>query len=569
MNKLDQASLQNQILLILNAIYPEKNNTALTENILTSVRKGLPIEENRPPLKEDSIYLITYGDAFSAPNISPLAALHRFAKNYLTETVSDIHLLPMYPFSSDDGFSVIDYYQVDPASGSWSDIRALSHDFSLMFDCVINHISKHSQWFTEYLKDNPDYQRYFIEADIHADYQNAVRPRTTPLLTPFTHSDGRQVNIWTTFSDDQIDLNFKEPRVLLESINILLFYAAQGATSIRLDAIGFIWKEPGERCIHQPQVHLIIKLWRLILDTVFPGCRIITETNVPHHENIAYFGQGDEAHMVYQFPLPPLTLHAFLRGNARWLREWSRSLERESLPAGTTFFNFIASHDGIGIRPTENLLEDSERDFLVSETLRKNGRVSWKNNGDGTASPYELNINYLSALSEPNDNNEIKTAKMLAAHAILFSLKGVPALYYHSLLGSENDQDAVEQSGINRRINRQKLSLARLETELSSPENLRAKVFSALHNMLQIRKNHPAFSPWAEQKTLLLADAFFAVERCDQNSGEKITCIVNVSAEHCLLQLDIRGNCLLSHRAFNGELILAPWQTLWVKHSVR
>lgn len=559
-------ALAPKVLPIIRALYPQQNSEQLVDDILTCAMKWVSNKPHRPPLKESTVYLITYGDAISAADSTSLQALHAFSSRYLRHIISDIHLLPMYPYSSDDGFSVIDYYQVDPALGSWSDIQSLSEDFSLMFDCVINHISQHSHWFTEYLRDNPDYQNFFIKGDEHTDYQHVVRPRTSPLLTSFMRSDGQPVSIWTTFSDDQIDLNFKEPRVLLESINILFTYAARGATSIRLDAIGFIWKMSGTSCIHLPQVHQIICLWRLLLDEVFPGCRIITETNVPHQENIRYFGQGDEAQMVYQFPLPPLTLHAFLRGSARWLRQWSASLDNEPLPPGTTFFNFLASHDGVGLRPTENLLDETERDFLVSETLRKNGRVSWKNNSDGSTSPYELNINFLSALSETDDTHAVKVAKTTAAHAILLSLKGVPAIYYHSLLGSENDLEGLAQSAINRRINRQKLTFSMLERSLEDPEDLRHMVFHSLNKLLQIRKKHPAFSPDAAQTTLSLPDTLFGVERYDRQSGEKITSVINLSAEKQPLSLHAQGRCLISGKVFTGELMLEPWQTLWLQH---
>ncbi|KAA1049593.1 alpha-amylase family glycosyl hydrolase [Pseudocitrobacter sp. 73] len=560
-------ALRPQIVSLIEALYPGQESPRIAEAILSCAQKWHTEARHFSPLDEKTVYFITYGDAISAATGTPLQALHTFARRFLAPTVSDIHLLPMFPYSSDDGFSVIDYYGVDPALGSWSDIQALSGDFSLMFDCVINHISQHSEWFTEYLKGNPDYQHFFIEADKNANYQNVVRPRTSPLFSAFTRRDGKCVQIWTTFSDDQIDLNFNEPDVLLESINILLYYAAHGATSIRLDAIGFIWKASGTTCIHLPQAHQIIRLWRLLLDAIFPGCRIITETNVPHQENIAYFGQGDEAQMVYQFPLPPLTLHAFLRGNARWLRQWSTSLDNELLPPGATFFNFLASHDGIGLRPTENLLDNAERDFLVSETLRKKGRVSWKNNSDGSTSPYELNINYLSALSEPGDSNAIKVAKTTAAHAILMALKGVPAIYYHSLLGSENDLAGVEQSGINRRINREKLTLEALESDLLAPHHLRCMIFSALKQLLVIRKAHPAFSPAATQTTLALADAFFGVRRHDVVSGETITCVVNVTGEAQPLALDINGECLFTGEKIQGAITLQPWQVCWINHT--
>ncbi|AYN30410.1 sugar phosphorylase [Buttiauxella sp. 3AFRM03] len=519
------------------------------------------------PVDEKTAYMITYGDAFQHNSEPTLTVLHHFVRRHLKNVISDVHLLPMYPWTSDDGFSVTDYRKIDPQLGDWSHIAALAQDADLMFDCVINHISQHSAWFQGFLRGEPQYQNFFIAADPQGDYHQVTRPRTLPLLTPFVKHNGEKLHIWTTFSADQIDLNFREPAVLLESIDILLEYAARGGRSIRLDAIGFIWKEPASCCIHLPQVHQIIQIWRMILDEVFPCCRLITETNVPHAENISYFGDGNEAQMVYQFPLPPLTLHAFLRGNVRWLRDWAQSLETQPLPENVTFFNFLASHDGIGLRPTEDLLEDAEREFIVSEVLRKQGLVSWKNNPDGSQSPYELNINFLSALSEPWHSVAEKTACTTAAHAILLTLRGVPAIYYHSLLGSENDLAAAEQSGINRRINRKKLPLAIVEQNLADTTSLSSCVFNSLRQLLSIRRLHSAFSPFANQHVLTLNDALFAVERHHPISGETLTCVVNVRNDTQPLMLNISGIDLLSNTPFSGNCTLKGWQVMWIQHT--
>jgi len=117
----------------------------------------------------------------------------------------------------------------------------------------------------------------------------------------------------------------------------------------RLDAVAFLWKELGTNCLHLPETHELVKLFRDVCEIVAPRAIILTETNVPHAENVSYFGQGDEAHMVYQFSLPPLLLHAFITGNGQYLTHWASGLEPP--PAGCTFFNFTASHDGVGVRP--------------------------------------------------------------------------------------------------------------------------------------------------------------------------------------------------------------------------
>ncbi|MNJ26515.1 Sucrose phosphorylase [compost metagenome] len=388
------------------------------------------------------------------------------------------------------------------------------------------------------------------------------------MLTPFTKANGEQVNVWTTFSADQIDINFSNPAILLESIDILVMYSVNGGRSIRLDAIGFIWKVFGSGCIHLPEVHAIIKIWRLILDELVPGTLLITETNVPHAENISYFGQGDEAHMVYQFPLPPLTLHAFLRQNSRMLTGWAKGLSEDATAAQdcglkTTYFNFLASHDGIGIRPTEGILDDAERSFIATEAERKGGRVNYKTNIDGSTSPYELNINYLSALTEADMCVEEKTKKFVAAQSILLSFVGIPAIYYHSLLGSENDIVGMESSGINRRINREKFQLSEIETALADPTSLRAQVFTEMTRLLKVRREQKAFSPESSQQVLDLGDSLFGLVRGE--GTEQITYLLNLSTKAESVVLPYNGVDLVSGMPMSDTIKLASYQFIWLK----
>ena len=201
-----------------------------------------------------------------------------------------------------------------------------------------------------------------------------TRPRALPLLTAFHTKEGEK-HVWTTFSEDQIDLNFECPDVLAEVLDILVMYAKAGAKFIRLDAIGFMWKQLGTTCMHLPETHELIKLMKDVLQEYAPGTKLITETNVPHADNISYFGNGeDEADLVYQFPLPPLTMYSLLKGDASILSSWMAGLK---LPGSrVTYFNFLSSHDGIGVRPTEGILSDEDRQFLVEAALKNGGRVS-------------------------------------------------------------------------------------------------------------------------------------------------------------------------------------------------
>ncbi|MGD9048724.1 MAG: sugar phosphorylase, partial [Anaerolineae bacterium] len=436
------------------------------------------------PLTERDAILITYGDQFQEPGVPPLETLHGVLTTTLGRPVSGVHILPFFPYSSDDGFSVIDYTQVDPALGTWTDIGRLGTDFRLMFDAVINHISRESTWFQAFLAGDPDYSDWFITVEPGTDLSQVVRPRALPLLTPVQTASG-QMLVWTTFSDDQIDLNYANPAVLLKILEILLLYVEEGARLIRLDAIAYLWKTIGTPCIHLEATHRVVKLMRCVLDAVAPGVLIITETNVPHQENISYFGSPtpeglstDEAQLVYQFPLAPLVMHSLLSGNAAALSRWAATL---SAPAGAAFFNFTASHDGIGLMPARGVLSEAEIQALVDATLAHGGRVSYKANPDGSRSVYELNISYFDAISNPSASEPQTTQvqRFIASQSIMLSLAGIPGIYIHSLIGSQSWHQGLAQTGRNRTINRQKLDRTVLEQQIGDPHSLRHQVFRA------------------------------------------------------------------------------------------
>lgn len=513
-------------------------------------------------LSERDSILITYGDSLSEGEKPGLKVLQKFLETHVKDAVSAVHILPMFPYTSDDGFSIVDYRTIDPKLGTWQDVRNLSAHYQLMIDAVINHVSKSSRWFQGFLACEEPYRDYFIVADPKADYSSVVRPRATPLLTPFETKEGVKY-VWTTFSKDQIDLNYGNIDVLLEILDILLMYAKNGARFIRLDAVGFLWKKPGSTCMHLKETHEIVKLIRKILEIYAPNTLIITETNVPQKENLNYLGNGnDEAHLVYQFPLPPLVMFSILKGNALKLSEWAESVE----PVGghATYLNFLGSHDGIGIRPVEGILTEQERGFLIAEARRNGGTVAYKDNGDGTRSPYELNISYQDALASPEESDETRIKRFLAAETILLSMQGVPGIYIHSLLGSRNDYYGRETSGIPRRVNREKLSLGKLEHDLAADTN-RRKIFGELIRRLQIRKKHPAFSPEAGQKILALDSRVFAVLRRNHTDGETVYALINVSDETVKIIMDpLDGADLLTGRPVSGEVVLGAYDAAWV-----
>lgn len=527
------------------------------------------------PLSERDAILITYGDMLHEPGVAPLRTLARFADARLRGVLSGIHILPFYPFTSDDGFSVVDYRAINPALGGWEDVAALGKRFTLMFDAVINHVSASSGYFQAFLRGDPAWRDAAIVVDDPADPRLALvtRPRALPLLTPFETSEGVK-HVWTTFSADQIDLNYASPAVLLEVLDVLLEYVQRGARLIRLDAIAFMWKTLGTPCVHLPQTHRIIQILRAALDEAAPGTVLITETNVPHADNVSYFGDGaNEAQLVYNFALPPLAVHAFRNGDASALTRWAAGL---SLPSGqTTFFNFLASHDGIGLNPARGILSEDQVLALAEGTRARGGYVSDKALPDGSRSPYEMNINFLDAIAaEPSAGHQAQHAseaqlaeRMIAAHAIMLALQGVPGIYFHSLFGSRGWPEGVAQLGHNRAINRQKLELASLEAELDDPAGLRRRVFDGLSALLRARAGHPAFDPFGAQAALDLGPAVFAVVR-GKPGQPQVTCVTNVTATpQSIPAAAIAGTVDLTTGAAldlgGGALRLRPYQVVW------
>jgi len=522
-------------------IYPEINN------IINNFQNKKIREEE---LTEKDVVLITYGDQFRGDD-KYLRYLKRFCDEFFKGYINTIHILPFFPYSSDDGFSVIDYRKVKEDLGDWEDIEDLSKDYKLMFDFVCNHISSKSEWFQGYLKGDKRYKDYFIEMDPDIDLSNVVRPRALPLLTPFDTRDGKKY-LWTTFSADQIDLNYKSPKLLLDMIKILLFYIERGADIIRLDAIAYLWKEIGTPCVHLRETHTVVQLFRDILDRVAPEVKIITETNVPHKDNISYFGDGyNEAQLVYQFPLPPLILYTFKKHDSTAFNAWAKTIKPFS--PKTTYFNFLASHDGIGLNPLRGIVDEKEIENLVEITERRGGLVSYKYNPNGTKSPYELNISYFNALSDEDEDEEIKIKKFINTYGIILVLQGVPGIYIHSILGSENYYDGVKTTGQNRSINREKFDYERIREELKDKNSRRYRIYSSFIKLLDTRKNSRVFSPNSEQEILELDNRVIAISR--RCRDEKLLAIHNITPGSVSLKIDI------------GDLELDPYEFVWLRYS--
>jgi sucrose phosphorylase len=511
------------------------------------------------------VVLITYGDSLLKKGEAPLVTLHTFANTYLKGAISNIHFLPFFPYSSDDGFSVMDFHAINPDLGSWDDVVAIGSDFELMFDYVVNHFSSKSEWFANYLAGKEGFVEFAIEVDSSTDLSQVTRPRSLPLLSEYKKVDGSAVHLWTTFSADQIDFNFKSIDVLEKMIEVLLFYVQQGATILRQDAIAYLWKEIGTTCIHLNQTHDMVKLFRAVLDLVAPDVIILTETNVPHDENISYFGDGrDEAQMVYNFTLPPLLFYSFVKEDATLLTNWARGLLLES--ETNTFFNFTASHDGIGVRPLEGILPLEELHGLIEVVETNGGQVSYKRNPDGSDSPYELNITYVDAILADPDST--RAEKFLASQAIQYVLPGVPASYIHSILGSRNWSEGVKQTGRARTINRKRLDVEEVLSELNDPNSFRSRIFFPYLDLIKTRKEQTAFHPNAGFEILDIDPKLFAIKRSSED--QTIYALTNISSRG--VPASLSGDNMPSQMIdlISGETIttasfsLKPYQFVWL-----
>ncbi|MBW2613779.1 MAG: sugar phosphorylase [Deltaproteobacteria bacterium] len=554
---------------LLKKIYGEETGALALKRIVPIIEKyAVQKSKKETYFSQEDVVLITYGDSLKKDGEAPLATLHGFANQYLKGAISNVHFLPFFPYSSDDGFSVMDFFEIDPELGTWKEVAAIGQGFELMFDYVVNHYSSKGQWFQNYLEGKEGFEEFAMEVDPVTDLSMVTRPRSLPLLSEYKKKNGQTVHLWTTFSADQIDFNFKNLDVLEKMIDVLLFYADQGATILRLDAIAYLWKEIGTNCIHLSQTHDITKLFRAVLDRVAPDVIILTETNVPHDENISYFGDGrDEAQMVYNFTLPPLLFYTLVKEDATVLSQWAKGLYLES--ANNTFFNFTASHDGIGVRPLEGILDAKELDGLVEIVKANQGQVSYKKNPDGSESPYELNITYLDAILA--DTSSTRAEKFLASQSIQYALPGVPATYIHSLLGSRNWVEGVKQTGRARTINREKLQVEKLISELNDPESFRARVFFPYLDLIKTRKKQSAFHPNAGFEILQIDPKVFGIKRYSKN--QTIYALTNISSKTISVSLsgteasDQTTDLITAETVNTAAFNLNPYQYMWLEET--
>ena len=567
-----QNKICEQIFNHLNIIYPKSNNTHLTNKIFSIFfEKKSPkqyVIQNR--WDESDVALITYLDTFYNDDEKNIQTLEQVLKTYLLDNVSIIHLLPFYPYSSDDGFAVIDYLKIKKGLATWSDIKKLSLKYKIMADLVINHCSSQSEWFQQFLNNQLPGKNYFLDYKDNFDTSKIVRPRSHDLLQIFKTKKSEKF-VWCTFSRDQVDLNFKNKDVLIEFLKIIKFYLDQGISILRLDAVAFLWKKLGTNCINLNETHEVIKLFRLLLDASSQKTFLITETNLPNKENLDYFGNGNEAQLIYNFSLPPLILYSMLYGNSTILRKWLMSMPPPM--EGTTYFNFIASHDGIGIRPAEGLISEKNIKAILRRMKEFGGEVSYRK-VENKNKPYEINIALIDALKGTIDNlDNFQIERFICAHAIMLSLEGIPAIYVHSFFGTENDYSGMQSTKQKRSINRKRYDLKDLRNKMNK-KTINSTVLKQLNSLISIRKKQPAFHPNATQFTLNLGEKIFSLWRQCQNRKQSIFVLCNITSQKQPVDLNeinliFNKNWidLISNKKIESKKIsLKPYQTMWISN---
>ncbi|MBN9674871.1 sugar phosphorylase [Salipiger bermudensis] len=565
---------------LLHFIYPDVDSHILGSQVVEafwpedSHRRRQPRKPGNNLWTQNDAVLITYGDSLIDGYHKPLDLMHDFLLNHMKGVVNGVHILPFFPFTSDDGFAVTDYRKVNPQLGEWADITRIGSEFHLMSDLVLNHVSSQGVWFNAYRQGQKPYDKFFFEADPADDVSMVTRPRTTPLLQEVETAMGTR-HVWCTFSHDQIDLDFRNPEVLLEIVRIIRLHIDMGVRIIRLDAVAFLWKELGTNCIHLPQTHAVIQLMRLLMDYATETVILLTETNVPKAENLSYFGRRNEAHVVYNFPLPPLTLHAMMSGSARYLNDWQRTMP--PAPLGCAYLNFTASHDGIGMRPAEGLLPPPEIGQIIDTIHEIGGKVSMRSLPGGGEAPYELNCTFFEAMGRTfKGTDDLHFDRFLCSQTIPMSLEGIPAFYIHSMLATPNDLEAVERRGMNRAINRHRWDYPELQEKLADPETIHARVLAALSERLKIRAQQPGFHPNATQFTLNVDDRIFGLWRQSLDRAQSIFALHNVSDETIEIpQADLNLIAdeswvdLLSGETIKaGPVEMAPYQCRWITNLV-
>lgn len=427
---------------------------------------------------QNKVQLITYPDSLGGN----LMELHFVLRRYLKKAIGGVHILPFYPSSADRGFAPMTYDEVDPAFGNWEDVDRIGADFDLTLDFMVNHISRQSEFFQDYLQKGPDseYADMFLTfnklsetGEIDAeDLAKVYTRKPRPPYTVIERADGSKEKIWCTFDYEQIDLDWQSPLTWEVMRRFIIRLARSKAKMIRMDAFAYTTIELGTNCFFlEPQVWDLLR-WLSQYASAF-DTQILPEV----HEHYSYQQKiADKGYWAYDFALPMLVLHTLYHHTSKVLREWLAVCPRRQ-------FTTLDTHDGLGIVDVADLLSKEEIELTV-EGLYEKGSNTKKIYSGATYQNldiYQMNCTYYSAL-ECNDDSYI------AARTIQFFSPGIPQVYYVGLLAGENDIELVEWTKNGRDINRHNYTLEEIDTDIRKP------VVRRLLRLMRFYNSYPAFS---------------------------------------------------------------------------
>ena len=561
---------------ILNFIYKKKpfvkSIDVYAEEIFRIIKKynSKGKQGKKISISEKTSVLICYGDSLLNGNKEKtLKIFRKFYKKKLEKFFEVIHFLPFYPSSSDSGFSVKDHYRVDKKLGDWSDINRQSKKTNIMADIVINHASSKGLWFKNFLRNKSPGKEYFLTVSKKFNISKVIRPRENKLLKRIGIFKKNNL-LWRTFSEDQIDLNFKNPKVLLRFIKIIINLANNGVTIFRLDAIAYLWKRSGSKCINLKETHEIIRLIRIVCNSLKSKPIIITETNLPEKENLSYLGvKNNESHWIYNFSLPPLLVYSFLFEDSTYLNKWSKNLPTTKI--GNNYLNFIASHDGIGMRPVEGYLNKDRLSKFFKRLKKNGGQLSYRKIQGSSKKVYEANITLFNAFQKTDYDRKGRyfLERYISAHAIMIGFEGIPAIYFNSIFGTSNDEHKYIISGNKRDLNRYKWNKNRLENLLKNKTSKESIYYQRIMNLMFIKKQNKAFHPNAKRENFNLGKKIFCFKRTSLDKKQIIYNITNLSSKYQILNLNNKFKKfknLLGRSKISCGLKLKPYETLWLSN---
>ena len=437
---------------------------------------------------KNQVQLITYIDRLSGGGIADLAALLR---GPLSGLFGGVHLLPFFdPIDgADAGFDPSDHTRVDPRLGGWEDVAALATDFDVTADLIVNHISRDSPQFVDFLARGSasvfadlflTREHVFPRGASNADLREIHRPRPASPFSEVTLANGQRHTLWTTFTPQQVDIDVERPlgREYLDAI--LRTFAEHGVRTVRLDAIGYAIKRGGTSCFMIPETFAFIaELSRRVRALGMEG---LVEIHSHYRKQIEIAARVD---WVYDFALPPLVLHAFAFRTARPLKDWLAIRPRNALTV-------LDTHDGIGIVDVGAERGDPELPGLVP-THELEGLIEWIHANSGGSSRlatgaaasnldlYQVNCTFYDALARDDRN-------YLLARALQLFVPGVPQIYYVGLLAGGNDVELLRRTGVGRDINRHYYARDELLAALQRP------VVAKLSELIRLRNTHAAFA---------------------------------------------------------------------------